>query len=399
MTYSEAINQSLIKFPTEANDALRSVIFDWFQFRELVDTPDKFNAYFGRVLKRDIPQYNELLRLEPGAKDWAWLINNTLDSKDDTTNTNNYTDNRSGSLKDIGTDDFSSNRSLTTNNIVTNTAAMTGNVTSNGTDTHTGNNQDTSNGTEDTTTDLTSKNTETPDQTVKVSYGHVLDITNNGTVNNSSESTDTQNDSSTADTKTMNKVAPQSISYSNGGSGGKLPALDWRYATGQNQGETTTSGNTTKNSTSSSNDITSNTGKSTDSGADTTKTTGTNVTDQVDKTIVDRDTTSSTQHTINEELKKVNNEDTTQNSNSTETGKLDTTESTTNDRDTTLNRSTTDNLTHDQSETGNNIHTHKGQSEATSKLLEDAADWIKRSSAWAWMQVRLEPCFLGVYNI
>lgn len=52
-------------FPAMLTEGTKETIFDWFQDREVTDE-DKFNTWFNRTLNRDLPQYYQLLRLEPG---------------------------------------------------------------------------------------------------------------------------------------------------------------------------------------------------------------------------------------------------------------------------------------------------------------------------------------------
>lgn len=42
---------------------------------------------------------------------------------------------------------------------------------------------------------------------------------------------------------------------------------------------------------------------------------------------------------------------------------------------------------------------HTGRHGEIAGILSQASDYIKASSAWAWMAKRLEPCFMGVYDV
>lgn len=42
---------------------------------------------------------------------------------------------------------------------------------------------------------------------------------------------------------------------------------------------------------------------------------------------------------------------------------------------------------------------HTGRDASAPELLAQAAQFIKGSSAWAWLEWRLEPCFLGIYDV
>ena len=70
-TYAQIVDQ--ITFPETVDAALQQTIFDWFQFREVADDY-KFPFWFVRLLNRDISQYNQLLRIEPGISSYDWLV-------------------------------------------------------------------------------------------------------------------------------------------------------------------------------------------------------------------------------------------------------------------------------------------------------------------------------------
>lgn len=65
-------------FPTLLTDGTKQTIFDWFQDRE-VTNEEKFNIYFNRTLNRDLPQFYQLLRIEPGFEEsgvaqYDWFV-------------------------------------------------------------------------------------------------------------------------------------------------------------------------------------------------------------------------------------------------------------------------------------------------------------------------------------
>ena len=62
-TFQELRTAGVITYPAAVTNDLKQTISDWFDNREVCDD-DKFNAFFNRVLNRDLPRYNQLLRIE-----------------------------------------------------------------------------------------------------------------------------------------------------------------------------------------------------------------------------------------------------------------------------------------------------------------------------------------------
>lgn len=80
------------------SEGTKEAIFDWFQDREVTNEA-KFNIYFNRTLNRDLPQYYQLLRLEPGfdesgVSQYDWMVQNfediTREHNGFNTNTGNH---------------------------------------------------------------------------------------------------------------------------------------------------------------------------------------------------------------------------------------------------------------------------------------------------------------------
>lgn len=93
---------------------------------------------------------------------------------------------------------------------------------------------------------------------------------------------------------------------------------------------------------------------------------------------------------------------------STEYGKQVTTNGTTGRTQDSTTQQTTDNSeTNQQKTSGTEAGTdasldrliHTGRDASAPELLTAAAQFIKGSSAWAWLEWRLEPCFLGIYDV
>lgn len=62
-------------YPAEIPETLQAAIFEWYQFREVADNI-KTPVYINRILKRDYPRYNQILRVEAGVSEYDWLVQN-----------------------------------------------------------------------------------------------------------------------------------------------------------------------------------------------------------------------------------------------------------------------------------------------------------------------------------
>lgn len=186
-------------------------------------------------------------------------------------------------------------------------------------------------------------NTRTPDIT----------RTDSGTRNASDSSNDTKASEAESHSKdvAMNKVAPQSISYA-AAEAGKLPSLDWKYATAQDQRENETGSTGSESNT--------HTGSSEESNASTSKETGT-----------DTSVNSSTNTTTgSDHSESSGTEHGTENGSSTESGDSKTRE----------------------------VQTGRGGL-TPQDAFKSAVAYLKTSSAWEWMRKQLEECFLCIYDI
>lgn len=130
-------------FPTTLDEATKATIFDWFQYREVCDD-DKFNTFFNRTLVRDLPQYEQLLRIEPGVAEYDWLVEEYLESQ--RTHTGSNSDTLSGNV--------------TTDRSGTVTTEGTGKSVTNATSSETATDTDSTNETIDATSTLTKTGTE-----------------------------------------------------------------------------------------------------------------------------------------------------------------------------------------------------------------------------------------------
>lgn len=154
--------------------------------------------------------------------------------------------------------------------------------------------------------------------------------------------------------KYIEKLNPMSASYANAAAG-EIPALDQQYATSQTQSEEAH----TKNG----------------------------LTDTTETTVTHESTTNGTAETI------VNTRNTNRYGKTNET-KTTGTGSGTNEtkKDNTVTQNDTENGT------SKNIHKDSGRNKEIGEVLMKNMYFIQRSSAWAQLAKRLEPCFLGIYE-
>lgn len=206
MTFDEYLTANSDTYGTvDVDDDTKSAIYDWFQFRHVVDD-EKFGVFFRRRLSISSRRYEQLLRVE-------------LTEFDPLVST--Y---RERQLKQSGT----LGKSGTNKNSTTRTGSNTTTTKESGTDTTTGTR----------TPNLTTTDTPNVTETRKDTYGQ----TNTRTGSETDEETrnGTTSRETEADAVNVQKQAPQSIAYSSA-SDGEIPALDWQYMTSQAQAKNTSS--------------------------------------------------------------------------------------------------------------------------------------------------------------
>ena len=352
MTYAEMIQKGLITFPTTVDDALKSTIYDWFQYREVCDDT-KFNVMFNRVLNQSMRKYNELLRIQPGQPftvdnvihyvNYDWLIQNYKES--------------------LATGSVSGSTSGTK------TLERTGG----GQDTETTRTQ----GTVVTDKDTTDGNTRTFNETTRTDIDRDTSASNTKTYNERTQTDidrDISNSSSSSGSSSDNdmslgKASPQSVSYA-GATSGMPSHLDWSYP--GSQAESKSTGTTSDTSSGSSSEDTDqdtiHTGTVSDSGTGT---------EDVDQTVT---------HTGTVTDAGAGTDDTTVTHNLTVTktiqhGLDDTDEETSSG-------------TH--AEESENKILESGRNIDTATLLQNAKEFILGSSAWDYLYGRIDTCFQGV---
>lgn len=281
-------------------DVTKELIDNWFGSR-IVCSDENFERFFSRQFNLCALRYSQLSRIELSSFDP--LVSDYMERRA----TNNNTRSTSSS-KDA-------NKSNTSNTEI--------NKTQN--------------------SEQDSENTRTPD----------LTRTDTSTRNNTDSANDSKVGSSNSESKdiAMNKIAPMSISYADNADG-KLPNLDWSYATGQDQKENTTNGSTTETDT--------HAGSSEENYSNTSKDSGN------EKSVGNTTTTSTDNSTYNITGSETLNETGT----STETGDSE-------DRE---------------------VRTGRGGL-TPQEAFRTAVSYLKTSSAWEWMRGQLEECFLSVYDI
>lgn len=279
-------------FPATVDSALQQTIDDWYNSRIVCDD-DAFNRMFNRVLNRDMPQYQQLLRIEPGKADYDWMVEEYLELQRTHESTDSQETSGTTSVTHGGTVTESGNSTTTkTGTDKVDTASGTKHTGTVGVESS-GKSSDTTTNTGTVTDSGKSSNTQTrnlastDDTTDTTTYGHQVSGSNNNTKSGSETHTHTQsaidnydedsgtdttiqhrNYSVTTDntpgvtettstlakqgTKTntgeLQKVNPMSPSYANATagsgdgitSGSGIPVMDWTAPSSQAQNVTTT---------------------------------------------------------------------------------------------------------------------------------------------------------------
>lgn len=229
-----------------------------------------------------------------------------------------------------------------------------------------GNDKSTKSGTD--SVNGTNTNTRTPDITTTENGSNTHSGEDSRNSNNTTDtddsrtSTDTTKHTGTNESiaKQMNKNAPQSISYPTAMMDGNLPILNWQYATTQGQADNKGS--------ESSNDTVDHTESGRSATAFDGSENGTN--SSKDNSTMNRHETG-TESNVNVEDRSVTRNETSENNNNV-------------NEDTDANRR----------------EIHSGRSGITPQdALKQAAQYLKRSSAFEWLRDELEVCFLSVYDI
>lgn len=278
---------------TSVSEDTKELIADWFDSREIGDEPARFARFFRRKMNSTALRYAQLRRIELSAFDP--LVANYTERE--TINTSS----RTGISSREGNNTVTKNNTTTRENTSTITDERTGNTTDSAEGSRSGN---------------TTSNT-------------------------------TSTSSSNEDDKSISKQAPQSIANV-GAVAGKIPDMDWTYATAQGQNGKVASTSGTENNEGTSGE------SNTDTRTGTSKSNGTTT-----------NTSSGSDVNQGNEIGK-----STESNSTTESG---------NDRNTEIS---------------------SGRGGLTPQdAFKAAADYLKKSSAWEWLQGELEELFLCIYDI
>lgn len=425
--------------------ALQTTINEWFQNREVVDD-DYFELYFRRILNRDYGRYTQILRLEPEISEYDWLVEEYLERKSE----------HSGSNKQSGTTGNTLTHGLKVTS--TDTTAHTGTVSRVHTQLEAENYDNTSesesgeNSNTNTKTQGADDNYDTKESTVKNIGNNSSTRTDNLTETNSASSTRTDNltetTSTTQDTTSSStqkddgtvshlkkqgykdneisysKVNPASISYTDdqindaltGGNHG-APTPDWHYPSTQGQRLSEHEITGTDPDTDTTDNLTTNNGTEGIKGSGTRTNTGT--VENADKstksntgTVENADKKDETQ-TVSETNKISRNEQEigSGSDSRTRTNKVGFNRNETNtdtyDEQNNVSRETLNSGQDVNSGTTNSTGSdesadyeiHSGRHGEISQMLDRAVAFISKTSAWEWLEPRLEVCFMGVYDV
>lgn len=430
------------EYPDFVSRETCDLIDDWFGNR-IVSDDDSFPMYINRVLGRDYHRYEQLLRIEPGFAQYDWLVQHYTETEQKTkdnsqkTSARNYSDTRDNT----GNTDIS-DYSTNTNRVVGNTTQTAessetaqndinteGRQNVNNQTTSTGNNQYTENGTTDNTRTVNMQTSGNGDKTAQMNNSksgttNYTDEEKGRTTHNSTGS-ETVNTTDASVNKQAQKAAPMSIAGETMGVTSapsvngvhQLPGYKWDYATsiGENDVDATHAGtnNTVQNDTDNNNRDLTHIGNNseTDHGTTTEHSESTDLQTGTDQNVGQSQATGSSNNSVN----TVGNESTenTGTSNAQMQGEASSTTvgESTQDTEGTVESASQIKNTNGSKGTGSEQTTLQGnnqtqtrmrttgRSTAPAQLLDDAKRYIQTTSAWEWLRVQLEPCFLGVYDI
>lgn len=348
-----------VTYPETVDDPTKSLIFDWFQYREVCDN-EKFNVFFNRVLTKSMRKYNQLLRIQPGevitfedgsskAVNYDWMIQNYHELQHTTEEDIDVAETTSGSntvnrdTRDVK-DDYvmTSGRDTTNKNTTASSSGETGTVSESYS--------------KHTNHDLASE--------TDARFDRDLTDRRDADMHN-----DTINDSND---KTLGKSAPQSQSYL--GTSGMPTTLDWQYPGSQGETSHHDAGGTWEHG----NDQTRQGGWT----KDHSKTTQTGYYDDE----------GNGRSTVNTSSYGVGQDNTT----------LNTSRSTINQG--TVTGESTETGASSGEKTGYTSHDtlHRemmqGRSLDIATILENAKNFILGSSAWDFLYGEIDKCFISIYN-
>lgn len=378
MTYQEALENNPNLITADIDDVLKQAIYDWFYDWQIFDDA-KFGAYFNRVLNRDYERYQQMLRIQPGEAKYDWLVGNYME-------------------KEVTSQGMTSGTSTTTSETIGTNAATT-ETSHTGTEkqSDTGTSSKTSNGTDTTDISGSETNTRTGSETDSATHGLGATKSTQSTKNNQSHKSETTgNDSQTGTTYTgqdsATKQGPMDASIASSGTTNGVPSVSVSY--GGHASTIATSYNAQATSGSSSNSSTQTDSYSGDADTVTTSTNAVTNTDSGTKTY---DSVKDTKEYVGREDKVTRS--------ATESGTTGSDGTTTYDtKDTTTqtgsnNGTTTQNGTTSGSSSDTQHERFTGRTETPADIISRAVAFIQTTNAWEWLEARLEPLFIMVYDI
>lgn len=444
------------------SEDFKSTVFDWYQDREVASNEKFviwFRRIISRDYKRynellriepGISEYDWLVQKYEEAQTY-----NQEERESETTGTASTTKATGGTITDAGTN--SETASKTTAHDESNRDTLTGtrteDTTANKTIDHTESNGDT------LTIDHTESNgdTLTIDRTEENGDTLTIDRTETGTIDttDTASGTDTTTESgsktheytitrssqdvtaffedttgsSQGDSQELSRANPMSMSYA---SGGFPSTLDWQNPSGQSEtkGSESSTGHRESDNTLTKNSSDTNDGTDTNASTKALQHGEAHTIDTDTSKDIDESRTGTQSKDIDETRTGTQSKDIDETRTGTETKDIDITEAQTVGKEiqdsqtktqtkdidisetvqksgTNGNTRTLDTEEETTGTTGQTVsagseklqqHIHTGRDIDIASLLENASRFIKYSSAWAWMQSRLDECFMGIYE-
>lgn len=380
MTFQEWTAKNPQGITAPIDDNLRQCISDWFDYRHICDD-EMFGVYINRVLNRDYGRYCELLRVQARTADnqprYDWLVGNYNERQ-----TNSTTD-TSGSTEQTSEQSVNGSTSGSRTDGGTDETAHTGTVKQDGGSTretisHSADSgKDVADHKKGTTTSHTG-NTETKNNQTHTNKqsGSPQTVTNHYTGNQGASKTGPM-DAGVASQGSVTLPAGM----------GTIPGISVDFGSHASQIQQTqtddkqmvqeTLDTTTTDTYGGTADTQSTTGSDSTTGTDTDTTTYGKVTDGTGS---ESGTTTSTQ--------------TDDRKDTTTYGRTETSAGT-NESKTTGKGSTTNS----ESTTGQIRERYTGRSEAPADIMARAVVFIESSSAWQWIEPRINACFQSIYDI
>lgn len=376
-------------YPSDVDQATKDLVQLWFGYRRVANNR-MFPQWFYRIMNRDYPRYQEILRIEArtAGSEYDWLVTNYEERQVENQLTDTSSENKTKNTSRTNNRTFTAGTSEVT--VDSNTQTGTGTVTNaqTGTDTNL------------MTRNLASSDNESGSRNMDI------DDTVTRTPNLSSVNKNSTTDSSRHGV--LHREAPYSADYA-----GLTPSLNDDVAHGVNEdgvdNGTPELLNNSKfnagfpalvisNPTSAEDEITNNAGVTYTENAETGN--------EITARITDHDETSSltksgTQTGTENNARTLNLTDTeTRNTTDQQTGRSETTRSGSDRDNETVTGSDTSTGTVQATKNGVERTIFTGRSgQSPQFLLDEAVKFIQNTSAWKWLYRQLDTCFMLLYDL